>query len=89
MSLVQNWNRNLPLVVKASRCELETKRPFIRRLHQSRAELSMDLDAAADDFVSQRIVLVHLGLIAVVPLSAVGPRSRVQTGPTCEVTKDM
>jgi hypothetical protein len=77
MSLVQNWNRNLPLVMKASRCELETKRPFIRRLHQSRAELSMDLDAAADDCVSQRIVLVHVGLIAVVPLCAVGPRSRV------------
>jgi hypothetical protein len=77
MSLVQYWNCNLPLVMKASRCELETNRLFIRRLHQSRAELSMDLDAAADDLVSQRIVLVHVGLIAVVPLCAVGSRSRV------------
>ena len=76
-SLVQDWNCNLPLVVKPSRCELETQRPFIRRLHQSRAELSMDLDAAADDLVSQRIVLVHVGHCRGAAVCRGAPKSRV------------
>ena len=58
--LVQHRHTDLPRVSQSRVGELDTERLFVRRLEQTGAKVAMHFDRAADDPVSQGIVVVRL-----------------------------
>jgi hypothetical protein len=59
MSFVENRDTNMSRKGQTGFRQFDTECSFVGRFEKARPELSMDLDAATDDLVSEWIVFVH------------------------------